>query len=247
LYKNVNYGIILLRGGIMKLTKMKCAFVILGEYTKNEKLQLIKNEFSGYKLSVMPEQIGMSLNNQIIVVENVEDNINIYFRNKRIDIEYRFANQSINDFEILPKVLNIFKRILSIFNFNGNRIAYNTNNFAIDDNFKIVQKIYDRFNLFDDLDNVKEIAMRVNNNINYNNETFNAIVTINNYKFTNAGINLLEEKNAIMLTTDINTLPECNFERFNPDNLNIFYTKMIEITKERIMSFENLIGESLNG
>jgi hypothetical protein len=215
----------------MELLTISNAFTIFGNFTKllNQKDEL-KKLFEDYHLQESQEQLPNGLQAPVLVFD--KENKKVVVRVMRIDMAVGTREGENEEEVFLKHVEAVSKKLEGFLEKKSVRIAFNKVSFVENENNATVEKLNDKFNVKGIFTTpAQEFSLRVNLITSLLNEDFNCIVTLQD---GSVNVNKThEQKKAVFVNLDINSLPQNQQERFDIKDAIAQVSDMMVLGKER--------------
>ena len=208
----------------MNFTNLANTFTIFGNFAvfDEESIALINNLYAHANINIMdennPEQRRLNKSGRLMQIINKEKHETIILRPNRIDIQLPGIQDDKKEV-VLKEVEDTFNILIQIFEASfASRIAYVGSFFTFDDEGTNMQIFSSRLDFLNYNSTPKELSIRTNNIENIENEDTNIVFNLNNILISPNTASAVKRR-AIMVTFDINTVPNEIMERFNLNEL----------------------------
>ncbi|MBS1477132.1 MAG: hypothetical protein HP024_04220, partial [Acholeplasmatales bacterium] len=209
----------------MKVQTISQTYTYFGNFSKlNSKDAELRKAFEGYNVQTGKEKLpnGVEVNVFRVVKENTAVTIHAY----RIDCEYGYNNPECSSEKFIAYAEDATKKIATIENLKGQRIAYSNVEFVENNDGAILKNSNKAFNIAGVYgEDACELNVRVNHIKEINGEKYNSVVVMQDGKVTNNSTH--EENKAVFINKDINTLIVNREERFSLENTASYLGDMI--------------------
>lgn len=225
----------------MKVQTISQTYTYFGNFSKlNSKDAELRKAFEGYNVQTGKEKLpnGVEVNVFRFIKENTAVTIHAY----RIDCEYGYNNPECSSEKFIAYAEDATKKIATIENLKGQRIAYSNVEFVENNDGAILKNSNKAFNIAGVYgEDACELNVRVNHIKEINGEKYNSVVVMQDGKVTN---NITHEENkAVFINKDINTLIVNREERFSLENTASYLGDMILEANSRTKQLLDCIGE----
>lgn len=225
----------------MKVQTISQTYTYFGNFSKlNSKDAELRKAFEGYNVQTGKEKLpnGVEVNVFRFVKENTAVTIHAY----RIDCEYGYNNPECSSEKFIAYAEDATKKIATIENLKGQRIAYSNVEFVENNDGAILKNSNKAFNIAGVYgEDACELNVRVNHIKEINGEKYNSVVVMQDGKVTNNSTH--EENKAVFINKDINTLIVNREERFSLENTASYLGDMILEANSRTKQLLDCIGE----
>lgn len=225
----------------MKVQTISQTYTYFGNFSKlNSKDAELRKAFEGYNVQTGKEKLpnGVEVNVFRFIKENTAVTIHAY----RIDCEYGYNNPECSSEKFIAYAEDATKKIATIENLKGQRIAYSNVEFVENNDGAILKNSNKAFNIADVYgEDACELNVRVNHIKEINGEKYNSVVVMQDGKVTNNSTH--EENKAVFINKDINTLIVNREERFSLENTASYLGDMILEANSRTKQLLDCIGE----
>lgn len=213
---------------------IKSTFSLFGNFSKlNNRESDIRRVFDGYQIVVQQENLPNGVPAK--VYRGINSNVAFTIRAYRIDIEFGFINDTITVADFIENCKTVADTMTSIDTIRGNRIAYNSVDFVVNDGdlVPLCNKIFNVEEVFGG--QAKEINLRVNHIKVINGEEMNSVFIIQDGAVTH---NQTKEKlNALFLNKDINTVAQNTTVRFDLKDVDKYLSDFVLEAEDRNKTF----------
>ena len=226
----------------MKATIISNSFSIFGEYSyilnnQNKLVDSLKE--LNFRAEVGKERDNKG--NEFSCMRFLKNNKVLIFHHNRIDVN----QNAVIEIKAEDDFIDFVKEVaycLSDFNVKGNRIAYNEMTFADNAYNYLLIGANLAFNIDNNYGkNADEFMMRLNHKTLIDNEEFNSILSFQDGVVGNNKTK--EQKKAIMISNDINTLFQNKEMRFELDSAINYLEKMMTLAAERTQKTVDLLTQ----
>ncbi len=225
----------------MKVQTISQTYTYFGNFSKlNSKDAELRKAFEGYNVQTGKEKLpnGVEVNVFRFIKENTAVTIHAY----RIDCEYGYNNPECSSEKFIAYAEDATKKIATIENLKGQRIAYSNVEFVENNDGAILKNSNKAFNIAGVYgEDACELNVRVNHIKEINGEKYNSVVVMQDGKVTNNSTH--EENKAVFINKDINTLIINREERFSLENTASYLGDMILEANSRTKQLLDCIGE----
>ena len=225
----------------MKVQTISQPYTYFGNFSKlNSKDAELRKAFEGYNVQTGKEKLpnGVEVNVFRFIKENTAVTIHAY----RIDCEYGYNNPECSSEKFIAYAEDATKKIATIENLKGQRIAYSNVEFVENNDGAILKNSNKAFNIAGVYgEDACELNVRVNHIKEINGEKYNSVVVMQDGKVTNNSTH--EENKAVFINKDINTLIVNREERFSLENTASYLGDMILEANSRTKQLLDCIGE----
>lgn len=225
----------------MKVQTISQTYTYFGNFSKlNSKDAELRKAFEGYNVQTGKEKLpnGVEVNVFRFIKENTAVTIHAY----RIDCEYGYNNPECSSEKFIAYAEDATKKIATIENLKGQRIAYSNVEFVENNDGAILKNSNKAFNIAGIYgEDACELNVRVNHIKEINGEKYNSVVVMQDGKVTNNSTH--EENKAVFINKDINTLIVNREERFSLENTASYLGDMILEANSRTKQLLDCIGE----
>jgi hypothetical protein len=225
----------------MKVQTISQTYTYFGNFSKlNSKDAELRKAFEGYNVQTGKEKLpnGVEVNVFRFIKENTAVTIHAY----RIDCEYGYNNPECSSEKFIAYAEDATKKIATIENLKGQRIAYSNVEFVENNDGAILKNSNKAFNIAGVYgEDACELNVRVNHIKEINGEKYNSVVVMQDGKVTNNSTH--EENKAVFINKDINTLIVNREERFSLENTASYLGDMILEANSRTKQLLDCIGE----
>lgn len=225
----------------MKVQTISQTYTYFGNFSKlNSKDAELRKAFDGYNVQTGKEKLpnGVEVNVFRFIKENTAVTIHAY----RIDCEYGYNNPECSSEKFIAYAEDATKKIATIENLKGQRIAYSNVEFVENNDGAILKNSNKAFNIAGVYgEDACELNVRVNHIKEINGEKYNSVVVMQDGKVTNNSTH--EENKAVFINKDINTLIVNREERFSLENTASYLGDMILEANSRTKQLLDCIGE----
>lgn len=225
----------------MKVQTISQTYTYFGNFSKlNSKDAELRKAFEGYNVQTGKEKLpnGVEVNVFRFIKENTAVTIHAY----RIDCEYGYNNPECSSEKFIAYAEDATKKIATIENLKGQRIAYSNVEFVENNDGAILKNSNKAFNIAGVYgEDACELNVRVNHIKEINGEKYNSVVVMQDGKVTNNSTH--EENKAVFINKDINTLIVNREERFSLESTASYLGDMILEANSRTKQLLDCIGE----
>lgn len=225
----------------MKVQTISQTYTYFGNFSKlNSKDAELRKAFEGYNVQTGKEKLpnGVEVNVFRFIKENTAVTIHAY----RIDCEYGYNNPECSSEKFIAYAEDATKKIATIENLKGQRIAYSNVEFVENNDGAILKNSNKAFNIAGVYgEDACELNVRVNHIKEINGEKYNSVVVMQDGKVTNNSTH--EENKAVFINKDINTIIVNREERFSLENTASYLGDMILEANSRTKQLLDCIGE----
>lgn len=213
----------------MKVISIIDRFVFFGDFNKiiTDEIPTLVKMFDGYKMNQRQESTPQGATP---VTSFSNRNYAVSFREGRMDVEYA-NNPNTDEIGALDYALSEFSKVHEVFpKLIGNRISYIGTSFIPNQNNEPLMDLIENLNLTAIFGKSNEFNFRLNSPVKLGREECNAVITIQQGTVQGAG-----NKNipAIISVNDINTMPQDKTNRFDLNQLEGLYKRMMQKSVEK--------------
>lgn len=221
----------------MKINKVRMNYSYIGNFidllVNNE--QRIKNLLPDFemktKLEVLPDK------REVNSLMFINKNIIIRVTPIRIDFDYGFMDNNVDDTEIFEAASKFFKLFGEIFyNVRSERIALVVTAFSENINNSGVSEMTSKFNMQALFGNCNELSFKINGIKQYK-EQLNSVVVCEMGKAKNNQSN--DQIDVLLYRIDVNTMFANREKRFEPINFDSDFQDLYAEAEERFITLQN--------
>ncbi len=227
----------------MKLTNLENIFTIFGNYAVFDEdiITIINKIYSDCNISINQEPNNPNnKSGKVLKITDLKRHLNIIMRPTRIDVKLP-GTVDHNFTSVMQIASEVFNTLYQMFEgCNASRIAYVRSEFVFDDESIEMQKLANQISFLPKSNKTTELTFRTNLPEYIQDEIVNVVLNINNVMIGNNPGPNNNQRRAIMITHDINTTSKNLESRFELNCLMPYFEEMHNITKDRLVYFENL-------